>query len=61
MSVVGALSLLVAGCSTHNVEATHTCTVTKDGKAVAVSNRGGIGLAKIGLTPKSLKAQEKCK
>jgi hypothetical protein len=59
---VGALCLLATACSTHEVEATRTCTtVTKGGKVVAVSNRGAIGLAKIGLTPRALKLQEKCK
>ena len=30
-------------------------------KAVAISNRGAIGMAKIGLTPDNLKAREDCK
>jgi hypothetical protein len=53
---------LATACSTQNVAATRTCTtVTKGGKVVAVSNRGKIGMAKVGLTPRSLKLQEKCK
>jgi hypothetical protein len=62
IGAVAALSLLATACSTQNVAATRTCTtVTKGGKVVAVSNRGKIGMAKIGLTPRSLKLQEKCK
>ena len=62
IGTVGALCLLAAGCSTHEVAATRTCTTaTKGGKVVALSNRGAIGLAKVGLTPKALKLQQKCK
>jgi hypothetical protein len=62
VGAVAALSLLATACSTHDVAATRTCTtVTKGGKVVAVSNRGAIGMAKVGLTPKALKLQEKCK
>ena len=45
----------------------HAQTKTDDkafvtgGKVVANANRGKIGLAKVGLTPKGLEAQEKCK
>jgi hypothetical protein len=60
--VIVVLALSVTACSTHDVAATRTCTtVTKGGKVAAVSNRGAVGLAKIGLTPKGLKLQEKCK
>jgi hypothetical protein len=52
--------MLAAGCSTHNEAVSHPCPTVSKGKAVAVSNRGKIGLAKIGLTPKELKAQQKC-
>jgi hypothetical protein len=66
VSTLGGLVLLVGltatGCSTHDdVAASHPCTFEKGGKVVAVENRGKIGLAKVGLTPKGLKAQEKCK
>jgi hypothetical protein len=56
------VGLTVTGCSTHDdVAASHPCTFTVAGKVVAGENRGKIGLAKVGLTPKGLKAQEKCK
>jgi hypothetical protein len=66
LSTIVGLSLLVGltatGCSTHDdVAASHPCTFTVAGKVVAGENRGKIGLAKVGLTPKGLKAQEKCK
>jgi hypothetical protein len=55
------LGLAVTGCSTHDVPTSNPCTTLKGGKVVAVENRGAIGLAKVGLTPKGLKAQEACK
>jgi hypothetical protein len=61
IGTVGALSLVATGCSTHDVSATRTCTTVTNGKVVAISSRGAIGMAKIGLTPKALKLQEKCK
>jgi hypothetical protein len=66
VSTLVGLSLVVGlgttGCSTHeDVAASHPCTFVTGGKVVARANRGKIGLAKVGLTPKGLKAQEKCK
>jgi hypothetical protein len=61
LGIVVGISMLAAGCSTHSAAVSHPCsTVSKQGKVVAVSNRGRVGLAKIGLTPKGLKAQQKC-
>jgi hypothetical protein len=42
----------LAACTPHKVSLTHPCP--------AVSNRGASQLPKIGLTPKELKAQQKC-
>jgi hypothetical protein len=51
----------IAGCSTHRVAVTNPCpVVSKQGAVIAAPSRGAIGLVKIGLTPKTLKAQEKC-
>jgi hypothetical protein len=56
--LVGALA---SGCSTHDVAASRPCPDIKaDKKAIAISNRGAIGMAKIGLTPENLKAREDC-
>jgi hypothetical protein len=43
---------VVAGCTSHAVAVKHPCP--------DLSVRGAIALAKIGLTPKELKLQEKC-
>jgi hypothetical protein len=59
--LVLALSALFAGCSTTRVAVSHPCPGSPaNAKTVAASNRGAIGLAKVGLTPKRLKADEKC-
>jgi hypothetical protein len=61
IGVLAAVSLFAAGCSTHNVAVSHPCPAPVKGeKVVVVSNRGKVGMAKIGLTPKALKAQQKC-
>jgi hypothetical protein len=54
------LGAAAGGCSTHDVAVSRPCTIVKAGKAVALSNRGAVAMAKIGLTPRALKAQEKC-
>ena len=55
------MGALTTGCSTQHVAATHPCPeLSKKGKVVVAANRGAVGLAKIGLAPKVLKAQEKC-
>jgi hypothetical protein len=60
LAVALALSaVLLAGCSTHQVAAVHACPASKHHVA-GVSSKGGVGLAKIGLTPKVLKTQEGC-
>jgi hypothetical protein len=41
-----------AGCTTHSVAQQNPCT--------AVSIRGAIGVAKLGLTAEELKLQQKC-
>jgi hypothetical protein len=59
VAVLVASSALTTGCSTHQVAAFRPCP--QAAKAVAVSDRGAIGLVKIGLTPEGLKRQEKCR
>lgn len=55
-------AIAATGCSTHEVAVSRPCaTVTRGGKAVAIENRGAIAMAKVGLTPAGLKAQEKCR
>ncbi len=50
-----------AGCSTHRAAVTNPCpVVSKQGTIVVTPNRGAIAMAKVGLTPKSLKTQQKC-
>ena len=54
-------ALVAGGCTTHRVTAVHLCPgVVTERTVVAVSNRGAIGMDKVGLTPDGLKAQEKC-
>lgn len=62
MCLLAMPTTIATGCSTHREAVSHPCTtVTKGGKVIAVENRGAIAMAKVGLTPNSLKAQEKCK
>jgi len=59
--VVLAVGLATAGCSTHRVAATNVCgSVAKEKVVVVAPKRGAIGMAKLGLTPKELKALDKC-
>jgi hypothetical protein len=59
--LVVAIGALGAGCSTQQAAVSHPCPRSSvQGRTVAASSRGAIGLAKIGLTPKRLKTQEKC-
>jgi len=54
-------ALGLAACSTHRVAQTHPCpALTAQSKVVVASSRGAIGLAKVGLTPKGLKALDDC-
>ena len=56
---VGALTL--TGCDTHRVALTSRCLVAKHtATVVVVGPKHKAGLAKIGLTPVSLKAQQDC-
>jgi hypothetical protein len=56
-----ALSTVAVGCSTHDEATSRPCPpVAPKGTAVAISRRGAVGMAKVGLTPAGLKAQEKC-
>jgi hypothetical protein len=60
-----ALSLVVvsfigAGCETHATPTAHRCPSPATTKLVVASERGAVGLAKIGFTPRALKAIEKC-
>ena len=59
---VGVLLLFgaVAGCSTHDVAVERPCPEVTAKKVAAISNRGAIGMAKVGLTPEALKAREDC-
>jgi hypothetical protein len=50
----------VSGCTKHNVAAVHPCPVVATKKVVTVANRGAIAMAKVGLTPKELKAVTTC-
>jgi hypothetical protein len=60
-AVFVAVCLLAAGgCSTHHAAATRSCGSITRQRVVVVSNRGAMGLAKIGLSPKVLKAQQNC-
>ena len=54
-------SLLLGGCTRHNVTQSAPCTaVTAQRTVVVASSRGAIGLAKLGVTPARLKASDKC-
>ena len=55
------LGALLAGCSTHDEAVSRPCPEVTSKKVAAISNRGAIGMAKIGLTPDNLKAREDCK
>jgi hypothetical protein len=59
----GALILLtglaLSGCRRHeNVAVVHSCPVVAGKKIVVASDKGAIGMAKVGLTPKELKADD---
>jgi hypothetical protein len=63
--VIGVLALLtalaVSGCTPHTVSVTDPCrTVSGQGSIVVISDRGAVGLARIGLTPRGLKAEQNC-
>jgi hypothetical protein len=59
--VVVVIAAATAGCSTHRVATTNPCPVVTKHKVVVVApTRRAIGMAKLGLTPKGLKAQYKC-
>jgi hypothetical protein len=45
-------TVAIAGCSPHTVSQQNPCS--------EASIRGAIALAKVGLTPKELKLQQKC-
>jgi hypothetical protein len=59
IGVLIAFSTLAAGCSSHNVAAYRSCPLAA--RVVAVSDRGAVGMARIGLTPEGLKRQTKCR
>jgi hypothetical protein len=62
ITVVIAFATTTAACSTHPVAVTRPCpAVTRRGTVIAAPYRGGVGLAKVGLTPAALKAREKCR
>jgi hypothetical protein len=50
--------MTLTGCNTHHVAATHPCK--KLGAAAVFSDRGGIGMPRMGVTPKRLKALQNC-
>jgi hypothetical protein len=50
--VFASLALVLAACTPHHVAITHPCP--------AVSTRGAPQLAKVGLTPRQLKAHDAC-
>ena len=61
LGTIVVFGLALAGCSTHRIAIQNPCpAVTSHGIVIHAPYRGGIGLAKIGLTPAAVKAQEKC-
>jgi hypothetical protein len=58
---VVALSSLLAGCQAHHVADSASCTAGASvRKVVVVEQRGAVAIEKIGLTPKVLKAEDRC-
>jgi hypothetical protein len=52
----------VTGCSTHPVALIQPCsTAPKQATIVVASDRGAIGLMKVGLTPAELTAEQSCR
>ena len=52
----------VAGCSTHHVALIQPCSASpKHATIVGASDRGAIGLSKVGLTPAELTAWQTCR
>jgi hypothetical protein len=51
-AVAGLLAVVAAGCSPHEESVQNPCP--------ELSPRGAIALAKIGLTPRELKEQQRC-
>jgi hypothetical protein len=51
--------LALSGCNKHeNVAVVHSCPLAANKTIVVASDKGEIGLAKIALTPKELKADD---
>jgi hypothetical protein len=51
--------LVLSGCTKHeSVAIVHSCPLTAGKKIVVAADRGAIGMAKVALTPKELKADD---
>jgi hypothetical protein len=51
--------ILGGGCESHAATSTQACPAPPVVKVVVASERGAVGMARVGLTPRSLKAEEK--
>jgi hypothetical protein len=59
VTVVVVAVLALAGCNRHeNVAVVHSCPIVVGKKVVVPADKGAIGMAKIALTPKELKAND---
>jgi hypothetical protein len=64
-ALLGALlvagTMAATGCTPHRVAVNYKCPgVTAHKTVVFSSRRGGTGMAKVGVTPAGLKAEQKC-
>jgi hypothetical protein len=58
-ALVALAALALSGCNKHeNVAVVHSCPLVVGKKIVVASDKGEIGMAKISLTPKELKADD---
>jgi hypothetical protein len=53
------VAFAAAGCDGHRVASSYPCTATKT--HVVVSDTGAVALARVGITPARLKAQQTCR
>ena len=59
VAVCAPLTVLGVGCESHVATPTQPCPAPPVVKAVVASERGAIAIARIGLTPRTLKAEQK--
>jgi hypothetical protein len=57
---LASVALAGVGCDTHTVTVGHRCPSPATTKVVVASERGAVGMAKLGFTPRALRAIKGC-